>query len=205
MLGNAMTVLALGVAMAGAGEAGRDDAVALARKTLAGALAVPVERVEVQKAEDVDWPDASLGCPEKDRRYAQVITPGHRVVLKAGGRTYEVHTAGSRAVVCPPVEGGGTVGAPGAMLDAVAKLAAAARKDLAVRLSLPEAQVVVQFMRPTTWPDAGLGCPEPVRTYAPGPVRGFLIELEAQGKTYRYHSDETVARFCAAPPPEPPK
>jgi hypothetical protein len=199
MLGTAV-VLALGVAMAGGEEAGRDDAIALAKTTLAGRLAVPAERVEVEKAEEVDWPDASLGCPEKDHMYAQVITPGHRVVLRAEGKAYEVHTGGGRAVLCPPAERPAATGPARPMLGVAAKLSAAARRELASRLNVPEATVTVKYLRPTTWPDAGLGCPEPGRTYAPGPVKGFLIELEAEGKAYRYHADEAGSRLCAAPP-----
>jgi len=127
-------------------------------------------------------------------------------VLKAGGKTYEVHTAGGRAVLCPPA-GRPAASATRPMLGAATKVYGAARKDLAARLNVAEGAVKVNFVRPTTWPDAGLGCPEGGQTYAPGPVKGFLIELEAEGRTYQYHADFTSARLCQTPagPSEPTK
>jgi hypothetical protein len=47
------------------------------------------------------WRDASLGCPEPGRVYAQVLTPGYRVVLEARGQRYEFHTDEKRVVLCP--------------------------------------------------------------------------------------------------------
>ena len=42
--------------------------------------------------EPVEWPDASLGCPEPDTAYAQVITPGFRLVFEANGALHNFHT-----------------------------------------------------------------------------------------------------------------
>ena len=87
-------------AMAAAEDAAKDAAVGLAKKTLAGKLGVAVETVQLDKAEAVDWADASLGCPEPGMMYAQMITPGHKVSLKVDGKMHEVHVAGTRAVMC---------------------------------------------------------------------------------------------------------
>jgi hypothetical protein len=87
-------------AMAAAPDAPKDAAVGLAKKTLAGTLGVAVEAVQLDKAEAVDWADASLGCPEPGMMYAQVITPGYKVSLKVDGKTHSVHVAGTRAVMC---------------------------------------------------------------------------------------------------------
>jgi hypothetical protein len=65
------------------------------------------DEAEVQSVQQVDWPDASLGCPEPDRMYAQVITPGYRVVLGLEGREFEYHIAGTRAVYCAAEQSGG--------------------------------------------------------------------------------------------------
>src|SRR5829696_7774780 len=37
--------------------------------------------------------DASLGCPEPDTLYAQVITPGFQFLLSFGGLTYDYRVA----------------------------------------------------------------------------------------------------------------
>jgi hypothetical protein len=46
-------------------------------------------QVTVVSGEVRDWPDGSLGCPRKGVMYIQVITPGYRIVVEAGGRTYD--------------------------------------------------------------------------------------------------------------------
>jgi hypothetical protein len=57
--------------------------------------------VRVVQLEPREWSDASLGCPQPDRMYAQVITPGYLIVLEAGGQRLEFHTdANSRVVSC---------------------------------------------------------------------------------------------------------
>ncbi len=58
--------------------------------TLARASAGSVQVVSV---ESVEWPDSSLGCPQAGMMYAQVITPGYKIVLSAGGQSYEFHSA----------------------------------------------------------------------------------------------------------------
>lgn len=58
---------------------------------LAGRLGVAPEAIEVVEINEIDWPDASLGCPAPDMGYAQVITPGIQVILESGGQTYAYH------------------------------------------------------------------------------------------------------------------
>lgn len=50
----------------------------------------------------VQWPDASLGCPEEGYAYAQVITPGHKLLFDLDGAIYPVHSNadGSHMVIC---------------------------------------------------------------------------------------------------------
>lgn len=45
--------------------------------------------VTVQSVEQQEFPDASLGCPQPDQMYAQVVTSGYKVVLEAQGQTYD--------------------------------------------------------------------------------------------------------------------
>lgn len=74
---------------------------------LAAELGVSADEMTILSSEPVDWPDASLGCPEPGMMYAQVITPGYRFLLQAEGEEYEVHTdrAGQSVVLCQPGEG----------------------------------------------------------------------------------------------------
>jgi hypothetical protein len=68
------------------------EIVALAKKDLTCRGGVSLQRITLEQIEAVDWPDASLGCPEEGKAYAQVIMPGYRLVLSDGTRYFEYHT-----------------------------------------------------------------------------------------------------------------
>ena len=80
------------------------------RADLAERLSLDSSQINLLEAASVVWPDASLGCPKHGRLYAQVLTPGYRILLEAGGKLYAYH-AGRRgqAFYCddpaPPVPG----------------------------------------------------------------------------------------------------
>ncbi|MBC7224391.1 MAG: hypothetical protein H5T59_09000 [Anaerolineae bacterium] len=79
---------------------GRQQAVQVCVRALAEELGLPEGDIQVLEVEPMEWPDTSLGCPEPGMMYAQVITPGFRVRLRAGEKTYVFHTDGLRAVTC---------------------------------------------------------------------------------------------------------
>jgi hypothetical protein len=54
--------------------------------------------VTVVQVEAVEWPDSSLGNPQPDGVYLQVVTPGFRILLRAGAETYEYHSDYARVV-----------------------------------------------------------------------------------------------------------
>src|SRR3989304_3022362 len=64
----------------------------IAKKDLSDRLKIPVADIQLVKEEAVDWPDASLGYPEEGMMYAQVITPGFKIILKSGNKLYEYHS-----------------------------------------------------------------------------------------------------------------
>jgi hypothetical protein len=81
---------------------GAANALAAVRRDLAQRLNIPEARLILVRAEAVDWPDSSLGCPQPGMMYLQVVTPGYRLVLAADGVGAEYHTdAGGRFVACP--------------------------------------------------------------------------------------------------------
>ena len=53
-----------------------------AREALAEKLGIAADVPQLIVFEPVDWPDTSLGCPEPGKVYAQVITPGFRLVFE---------------------------------------------------------------------------------------------------------------------------
>jgi hypothetical protein len=73
--------------------------VAVAVHDLAARTGVLPESIAVVTLDAVEWSDSSLGCPRPGYVYLQVITPGYRIVLAAGGQTYVYHTDTRSAVV----------------------------------------------------------------------------------------------------------
>jgi hypothetical protein len=52
----------------------------------------------------VEWPDSSVGCPKPGADYAEVPTPGYRMVFRAGEETLIYHTSIRHFVRCTPDE-----------------------------------------------------------------------------------------------------
>jgi len=67
----------------------RDSAVARAKRDLAGRLKVPEGDISVISASEKDFPDMSLGAPEKGEMSAQMISSGWQIKLEAQGKNYE--------------------------------------------------------------------------------------------------------------------
>jgi hypothetical protein len=86
--------------LAGTPSASGDTAPVIA--AIAADLGVAPESVQVIAMEARDWPDSSLGCPQPDMLYAQVITPGYLVLIDVTGERIEYHTDERGTVVrCP--------------------------------------------------------------------------------------------------------
>lgn len=79
---------------------------------------VPLGSVRVLASEAVTWPDSGLGCSRPDESTLQVLTPGYRVVLDAGGRRLE-YRGDSRGhfSLCPEGRGGPPAQSGGAPVD----------------------------------------------------------------------------------------
>ncbi len=79
-----------------------------ARQALAAKLNLPLDQIVVISMNQVDWPNACLGLPEKGEMCAEVITPGYRIMLRANNQVFEVHTGGgNRSVRIAPQAAGG--------------------------------------------------------------------------------------------------
>ena len=170
----------------------QDEAVALAKQTLAQHLDIPPEEVEVIWASRATWRDSSLGCPQKGVAYLPVITPGYLILLQTGGQSYEVHVGGEAAVVCSELR------TPPALerIPNAGRAYEMARQDLADRLDVSVEEIQARLIRPTTWPDGSLGCSTAGESYPPGPIEGYIVELEFEGRIYEYHSDGERVVLC---------
>jgi hypothetical protein len=67
------------------------ERVAAALGDLQQRAGVAAGAITVVSAEAVEWSDGSLGCPQPDMMYPQVISPGYRLILAAGGQEYAYH------------------------------------------------------------------------------------------------------------------
>jgi len=81
--------------------AGATQVAKLAKEHLAKEKGLNLTTIRVVEVQAVDWPDTSLGCPQPGMMYAQVITPGYRIVLSDGTTDYEYHSdASTRVILC---------------------------------------------------------------------------------------------------------
>ena len=55
---------------------------------------VPADQVTVISAEEVTFPDGSLGCPQPGMAYTQALVDGYKIVAEAGGKTYDFRGPG---------------------------------------------------------------------------------------------------------------
>ena len=78
-----------------------DSLVMLAKFDLTLKTGVDLDKIKTESTEEINFSDASLGVAEPGVDYAQVITPGYIIMLKADGQTYEYHASGERVVQVP--------------------------------------------------------------------------------------------------------
>jgi hypothetical protein len=174
--------------------------VTLATAGLAQRLDVPEEKITVESVEVVQWPDAGLGCPQPGMIYAQVITPGYRVLLEVDGQAYEIHTDTGQAMVLCEWEGPATIIPPvsGTAEPEPEPLITLAKEDLVQRLSISEGEIDIVEAKAIVWPDAGLGCPQPGMAYAQAITPGYRIVLAVGDQIYEYHTDRgRIVVLCA--------
>jgi hypothetical protein len=82
-----------------------------------------------------------------------------------------------------------------------AALVEQARQDLSQRLRIPVDQTRVLSVEAVQWRDSSLGCPMPGMNYLTVITPGYLIRLQAENKTYEYHTSETKVVYCDQPQP----
>jgi hypothetical protein len=75
-----------------------------------------------------------------------------------------------------------------------------AKADLARRRAVAPDTIRIVEVRDVTWPDPGLGCPQPGMAYKQVPVDGLLIRLESGGQLFEYHSGGSKAPFLCEQP-----
>lgn len=162
---------------------------------LAEELDIPVSEVMVISVRPVEWPDSSIGCPQPGQAYMQVITPGHKISLRARDQVYVMHEAGGKPFLCKRTKAV-TELTPQREL-AWAEMAVEAREDLAGQLGVSPDDVKLTQAKRKRFEDASLGCPEPGVDYPAVAVDGYVLMLRHDSRSFTYHTD--LERVIACP------
>lgn len=72
----------------------------VAKELIAGYLDLPVTDITLVSLDAQEFNDSSLGCPEPGMSYLQALTPGHRVVVEADGRRFDVRVSSEYGRIC---------------------------------------------------------------------------------------------------------
>ena len=171
----------------------KEEAVVAARTLAAKEAGVGPEDLRLVSAEAREWPNAALDCPQPGMGYAEVITPGYRVVLEAGGDRYDVRLdASGRGILCRPAAAAATPGggpalepARGGRMDVDKQRALRAARTTAARAAGVEAdRLSLLATSAEEWPNAALGCPEPGKTYAQAVTPGYRFVFGSGEERY---------------------
>lgn len=157
---------------------------------------IPISQVSVVSVRPVNWPDSSIGCPQPGQAYAQVITPGHKIAVRARGEIHVMHEAGGKPFLCKRRK-------PVAELTPKrelvwAAMATAAREDLAAQLGVTVDDLTVRDARRKRFDDASLDCPQGGVSYPATPVEGYVIVLSHGQRLFSYNTDLDRVVLCPA-------
>jgi len=89
----------LGATVSGAAQVGKQTdspIVAKCKADLAKRFKLQAKDIKVIDKQATTWPDAALGMPESGKMYAQVMTPGSRIMLQARNSQY-LYTTSAKA------------------------------------------------------------------------------------------------------------
>lgn len=179
------------------GQAGQ-TAVDASLASLSELLHINASQIKISAVEPVEWPNACLGNQKADEMCADVIMPGYRITLEAGGESYEFHTNldGSQIRM---VEAALPDGMSATSLPPAVK---AARQSLIQQQRvLPEVVRVIRS-EPVQWRDGCLGVERPGMMCTQVITPGYRVILEADGKQYEYHTNESGSTVISAGTPQ---
>ena len=177
----------------------KEDAVRVAKATLAETLRAPESEIQVLSAEPVEWnPDGTECLPVADAEEPP-ITSGYKVGLELRGSTFSVHVAGDRAKICDLEPAAGPV--PDRRVDPeLSGGVEVAKAKLAERLEISSESIELIEAAAVMWRDSSAGCPRSGMSYLPVLTPGTRIRLRAEDKIYHYHARGNAEPFLCEEP-----
>ncbi|MBN1874997.1 MAG: hypothetical protein JXA33_12265, partial [Anaerolineae bacterium] len=149
------------------------------------------EDLEILSMAETTWNDTSLGCPQPDMVYAQILVSGWLIRLQdAAGNEYEIHTGKDMEpfIVC---DTGTTIIRPLPDRPPQSNPAVdAAIRWLAENKNISSETVLVKSIESVQWPDSCLGCPQTKETCLMVVTPGYRIVLLSEDQTYELYTDE---------------
>ena len=160
-------------------------AVTAARQALADFMALQPDAVAVAAYAPAEWSDSCLGLGGASESCAQVVTPGYRVILKVGEKFYVYHANQDGSTLRQELS-------PANLPQA----AILARQALAATLGFQhELLVSIIKVEAVEWPDSCLGISSPDAMCAQVITPGYRVLLEANSRSYEYHTNETGSQL----------
>jgi hypothetical protein len=166
-----------------------------ARRVVAELLGIDADEVKIVSVEAREFSDSSLDCPQPGMSYLQVITPGHRVLLEAEGRRFDVRTSGGQGRICRRRKPGEIEPEVRSDSTAVSQLAESARRQLAAQLDADTAGITVIGIRNRQPGETLTGCNQPC---SGDEDCGYVVQLAFQQRRYTYLADGDSLLPCPA-------
>jgi hypothetical protein len=175
------------------------------RVQVAEQLGLSDKALTLVSTEQATWSDMSLGCPQPNMAYAQVVTPGWRVVfVDDEGQEYDVHTTENREhfVICEA-----SVESRSAPSQQDNPAVEAAIKTLVEQEGVAVESVTVIDVTAVEWPNSCLGCEKAGQYCLMVVTPGYRITLKSGTETYALHTDQTGRQviICTQPSLTPSK
>lgn len=173
------------------------------RAAVAKELGLKSTDLTLLKSEEVQWPDSSLGCPQKGMHYLQVITPGWRVIFEdAAGKQYDVRAPETLRyhVICHNAADTGA--APPVDKKDFGSAKDAAVNALMAKLNVSREAISVVSVEAVEWRNSCLGCAAPGERCLMVITPGYRVQLESGGKSYSVHTNNSGSRAIVCGKPE---
>lgn len=164
-----------------------------ARRVVAEFLSVPMTDVTIVSAQEKEFSDSSLGCPEPGMSYMQALTSGHQIIVEADGRRFDIRVSGGHGKICHRQKSGKNPQQRPAETRTSA-LIDLARSDLAEFLQTEVEQIAVLQVRPFNAGTPAKGCSPDCRDSEDH--CGYMIGLFHDGRRYEYHANQNNVEPC---------